>query len=75
MKQFHVYGIGNALVDIDFEVSEQTLKRLNIVKGLMTLIDETTHHQLLEELDGIKHVKAGGGSAAKYLIHHATVGC
>lgn len=68
MKQFHVYGIGNALVDIDFEVSPQTLERLNIDKGLMTLIDEARHHQLLEELDGIKHVRAGGGSAANTLF-------
>jgi len=68
MKQFHVYGIGNALVDIDFEVSEATLERLNIDKGVMTLINEEKHHLLLEELDGIKHVKAGGGSAANTLF-------
>lgn len=68
MKQFNVYGIGNALVDIDFEVSVQTLERLNIKKGLMTLIDEATHYRLLEELDGIKHLKACGGSAANTLF-------
>jgi sugar/nucleoside kinase (ribokinase family) len=68
MKQFQVYGIGNALVDIDFEVSEATLERLNIAKGLTTLIDEETHHRLLEELDGIKHLKACGGSAANTLF-------
>ncbi|RDI44552.1 adenosine kinase [Aquicella lusitana] len=68
MKQFHVYGIGNALVDIDFEVSPGTLERLNIAKGVMTLIDEPTHHRLLEELDGIKHLKACGGSAANTLF-------
>lgn len=68
MKQFHVYGIGNALVDIDFEVSQQTLERLKIAKGVMTLIDEATHHRLLEELDGIKHLKACGGSAANTLF-------
>lgn len=68
MKQFHVYGIGNALVDIDFEVSEQALSRLNIEKGVMTLIDENKHYHLLEELDGIKHLKACGGSAANTLF-------
>lgn len=68
MKQFHVYGIGNALVDIDFEVGEQALSRLNIDKGVMTLIDENKHHHLLEELDGIKHLKACGGSAANTLF-------
>lgn len=68
MKQFHVYGIGNALVDIDFEVSETALTRLNIEKGVMTLIDEDKHYHLLEELDGIKHLKACGGSAANTLF-------
>ncbi|MDR3478320.1 MAG: adenosine kinase [Gammaproteobacteria bacterium] len=68
MKQFQVYGIGNALVDIDFEVSKSTLERLNIAKGVMTLIDESTHHRLLEELDGVKHLKACGGSAANTLF-------
>jgi sugar/nucleoside kinase (ribokinase family) len=68
MKQFQVYGIGNALVDIDFEVSECTLERLHIAKGVMTLIDEATHHRLLEELDGVKHMKACGGSAANTLF-------
>lgn len=68
MKQFHVYGIGNALVDIDFEVSQATLDRLKIDKGVMTLIDEKKHHHLLEELDGIKHLRACGGSAANTLF-------
>ena len=67
MKQFQVYGIGNALVDIDIEVSESTLDRLNIAKGVMTLIDEDTHHMLLRELHGVEHLKACGGSAANTL--------
>ena len=68
MKQFQIYGIGNALLDIDFEVTDCTLERLNITKNVMTLIDEETHHRLLEELDGIKHMKSCGGSAANTLF-------
>ena len=68
MKTFHVYGIGNALLDLDFEVSEEALARLKIDKGVMTLIDEAKHHYLLEELDGIKHLKACGGSAANTIF-------
>ncbi len=68
MKKYHVYGIGNALVDLDFEVCTATLERLNINKGVMTLIDEARHHYLLEELDGIKHLKACGGSVANTLF-------
>lgn len=68
MKKYHVYGIGNALVDLDFEVCNNTLERLHIDKGVMTLIDETRHHYLLEELDGVKHLKACGGSAANTIF-------
>lgn len=67
-KEFHVYGIGNALVDLDFEIGESTINRLHIDKGVMTLIDEARHHYLLEELDGIKHLKACGGSAANTIF-------
>lgn len=68
MSNYHIYGIGNALLDLDFEVSESTLARLQVDKGLMTLIDEKRHHLLLEELDGIKHLKACGGSAANSIF-------
>ena len=68
MKKYHVYGIGNALVDLDFEVCAATLERLKIDKGLMTLIEEDRHHYLLEELDGVKHLKACGGSVANSMI-------
>jgi sugar/nucleoside kinase (ribokinase family) len=67
-KDFHVYGIGNALVDLDFEVSEATIQRLKIDKGVMTLINEEKHRYLLEELDGVKHLKACGGSAANTIF-------
>lgn len=68
MKQFQVYGIGNALVDIDIEIDGSTLEKFNIAKGVMTLIDEETHHRLLKELQGIEHLKACGGSAANTLF-------
>lgn len=68
MKKYHVYGIGNALLDLDFEVSHSLLERLRIDKGVMTLIDEEKHHFLLKELDGVKHVKACGGSAANTIF-------
>ena len=40
MSKYHIYGIGNALVDVEMEVSEQELARLSIEKGVMTLVDE-----------------------------------
>ena len=44
MKKYHVYGIGNALVDMEFEVEDGFLKNMSVDKGLMTLVDEERQH-------------------------------
>lgn len=68
--RYHVYGIGNALVDNEFEVTDQFLQNNNIEKGMMSLLDEEAHHQLLDKLNstfGLKK-RAGGGSAANSIV-------
>lgn len=66
MKKYHVYGIGNALVDKEFEVTDDFFAHENIQKGLMTLVDGESQNVLLDRLSqrfGLKKM-AGGGSAA-----------
>ncbi|ASQ45855.1 adenosine kinase [Legionella clemsonensis] len=68
MKKYHVYGIGNALLDRDAKVNEALLQALNVEKGVMTLTDEATHQYLFTELKD-KFCHSGcGGSAANSLI-------
>ncbi|MEX2367222.1 MAG: adenosine kinase [Pseudohongiellaceae bacterium] len=66
MKTYHIYGIGNALVDKEFEVDDIFFSHESIQKGLMTLVDGESQATILERL--MKHYKlkkkAGGGSAA-----------
>ncbi len=67
---YHVYGIGNALVDKEFEVTDQFLADNNIEKGLMTLIEQDQQVTLLNNLKkefGLKK-RAGGGSAANTIV-------
>lgn len=64
MKKYDIYSLGNALVDLEFEVTDAELKELGVEKNVMTLIDKRKHHELIEDLDGIKHAKASGGSGA-----------
>lgn len=67
---YHIYGIGNALVDKEFEVDDAFFNKAGIEKGLMTLIDEDTLTQLLGTLAkeyGMKK-RASGGSAANTVI-------
>ena len=74
MPQFHVYGVGNALVDLEYEIPEQLLTDLSIDKSLMTLIEEDRHHELLDKLSHIQSRPCGGGSAANTITAVAQLG-
>ncbi|WP_461518270.1 adenosine kinase [Porticoccus sp.] len=76
MNQYHVYGLGAALVDTEIEVTDQDLQHLSIDKGLMTLVDEQRHHQLLDHLDNhlTASKRASGGSAANTIIAVSSFG-
>ncbi len=70
MQQYHVYGLGAALVDTEIEVSDEFLAQANIEKGLMTLVDEARQAEILDlmkdHLVGSK--RASGGSACNSII-------
>lgn len=73
-RTFSVYGIGNALVDIQYRVTPDFLTRARIEKGVMTLIDEDRHHELLEKLGAGVLKRSSGGSAANTMIAVASLG-
>lgn len=68
MTQYDVYGLGNALLDIELEVSPETLQDLEIDKGVMTLIEEDHQHKILKRLEGKSMKRGCGGSAANTII-------
>jgi sugar/nucleoside kinase (ribokinase family) len=68
MRKYHVYAIGNALVDMEYEVDVGDLKKLRIDKGVMTLVDEEHQSEIMEHLKEHHHQKGSGGSAANSII-------
>ena len=74
MKKYDVYGIGNALVDIEYHTSNEKLTELGIEKGLMTLIDEHKQNNLITYLGESHESMACGGSAANTIIALAQMG-
>jgi len=70
----NVYGIGNALVDIQYRVEPDYLAGMQIEKGVMTLIGEARHHELVEGLQALSSERASGGSAANTMIAVANMG-
>lgn len=67
---YHIYGIGNALVDQEFEVQDSFFTEAGIEKGIMTLIDEPHMLNLRQTLAKHSPIKsqACGGSAANTMI-------
>ena len=70
---YYVFGIGNALVDIEYLVDDETLRNQNIEKGMMTLVGP----EVGEGLDkiGLKASKVeSGGSAGNSMACFAQLG-
>ncbi|MEQ6121581.1 adenosine kinase [Reichenbachiella sp. MALMAid0571] len=68
MKKYDIYGIGNALVDLVFEVDEQFLANQKVEKGLMTLVEEDRQNALISAINIHENMMKGGGSAANTVV-------
>lgn len=68
MKKYDVTGIGNALVDIEFKVSDDFFTTNQVEKGLMTLVDEQRQNELMQAIQAKEIKKQCGGSAANTVI-------
>lgn len=74
MTHYHLYAIGNALVDTEFEVSDEQLKALGVEKRHMTLIDAQRKASLLHGVQGRHSRRSGGGSAANTVVALSQLG-
>jgi len=76
MKTYDVYGVGAALVDIEIKVDDVFLEKMEIAKGMMTLVDESRQGEILQKLNlGHSEIqRACGGSAANTVIAHQLFG-
>ncbi|MGA0233908.1 MAG: adenosine kinase, partial [Saprospiraceae bacterium] len=74
MKKYNVYGVGNALVDLECKVNEQFIIDQQVAKGLMTLVDEETQDLLLQAMEVHNYERKSGGSAANTMIALSQLG-
>ncbi|RJE70349.1 adenosine kinase [Reichenbachiella sp. MSK19-1] len=68
MSKYDIYGIGNALVDLVFEVDEKFLTDNQVEKGLMTLVEEDRQKELISQIKVSENMMKGGGSAANTVV-------
>jgi sugar/nucleoside kinase (ribokinase family) len=67
-KQYDVYGIGNAIVDIITEVEHDFFTTNEVEKGVMTLVDEKRQQHLMKAIDMKRSKMSGGGSAGNTVV-------
>ncbi len=68
-----IYGIGNALMDLEFTLTETELKKIGIEKGVMSLIDKNQFNNLLAQLHTPQE-RACGGSTCNTLVGASQLG-
>lgn len=71
---YHLYAIGNALVDSEYEVSDEQLIHMGVDKRHMTLIDMHRRAELLHHVHGHQPRRTGGGSAGNTVVALAQLG-
>ena len=74
MSHYHLYAIGNALVDTEYEVSDALLSSMGVSKRHMTLIDTPQRAELLTHVQGLHARRTGGGSAGNTVVALAQLG-
>lgn len=65
---YDVYGLGNALVDMEYRVDDHFLHRHGLAKGHMTLVDEERINTLVDALSRLQPDRTSGGSAANTVV-------
>ena len=71
---YDVFGVGNAIMDMQVRCDDGFLGANGIDKGIMTLVDEARQQAILTALDGHAVNYCSGGSAANTIVGIADMG-
>jgi sugar/nucleoside kinase (ribokinase family) len=74
MARFDVYGVGNALVDIQVQVDAEFLAAHGLEKGVMTLVTARKQRELLDLVGHLPTKTSPGGSACNTVVGLANFG-
>ena len=73
-KKIDVLGIGNPLIDIFVQVSDEQLNDLKLEKNTMTLVDAEQQTEILEKTAHLSQTTSIGGSCGNSIIMLAQLG-
>ena len=73
-KDIKLCGIGNALLDMQFEVTDKEINDLGLEKGTMTLVVDDVQETVLKMMGNRTKYVSSGGSAANTVIAFSSFG-
>jgi sugar/nucleoside kinase (ribokinase family) len=73
-KNYSIFGIGNALMDIQCFVPDAVIKKLKLKKGTMQLVEEELSKEIINSISGYKSISLPGGSCANTMSTMAFLG-
>ena len=73
-QRYDVYGVGNAIVDLEMRVEDAALSSLGMVKGITKMVSPEEQQQVFSALGGRTEEPAAGGSAANTMVGLALFG-
>ena len=74
MKDFHVCGLGNAIVDIFLELDDAEFAGLGFERGTMRLVEAVEQQGLIDQFRGRDPRLVSGGSVANSMIAFSQLG-
>lgn len=75
IRDYHLFGIGNALVDTEYQVQDEFLVNNEVSKGRMTLIDSARRSALIKAVGRTPDDVSAGGSVANAIFAAQGFGC
>jgi sugar/nucleoside kinase (ribokinase family) len=71
---YDVFGVGNAIVDIQLKIEDRFLTQISVSKGMMTLVESEKQVEVLGALAGKATNRCSGGSACNTIVGVAEFG-
>jgi len=71
---YDVYGVGNAIMDLQLQCEDTFLDSIGVEKGIMTLVEEAQQKYVLDALAEHDVHQCSGGSAANTIVGIADFG-
>lgn len=74
MAKYDVFGLGNALMDVQSFIPDNVLEKIDLAKGVMHLVDDNKSREISSAISEYKTLSVPGGSCANTMSTISVLG-